>query len=207
MQFLSLVSILSLALASLAQDTSLKAVKAAFDATNLPAEIFITFDPTVLLEVTFPETGAPITLHAGENVPRNDTVGPPTFRVVGDAGNGPFVVAAVDPDAPTPQDPTSAQIRHFLGGNFFAKKLETGSLLVNVTPAISEFRQPTPPAGSDAHRYTFLLFKQPLGFNQQTLVTPATPISLFNISAFAEAVGLGNPIGGTFMRVAPDPTT
>lgn len=76
-------------------------------------------------------------------------MGPPTFRIVGDAGNGPFVVATVDPDAPTPQDPTSAQIRHFLGGNFFPK---SGSLLVNATPAISEFRQPTPPVGSDAHR-------------------------------------------------------
>lgn len=61
----------------------------------------------------------------------------------------------VDLDAPTPQDPTNAQIRHFLGGNFF---LEQTSLkndvvtLVNRTPALSDFRQPTPPAGSDPHR-------------------------------------------------------
>ncbi|KAG6887358.1 hypothetical protein C0992_012661 [Termitomyces sp. T32_za158] len=105
-------------------------------------------------------------------------------------------------------DAASAQIRHFLGPNFFAECVTEGHVhdLVNRTAAISEFLQPTPPAGSDAHRYIFLLFNQPTGFNAQTLVTPTTPITLFNISAFAEATGLGNPIAGTFMLVAPDPT-
>ncbi|KAF8989101.1 phosphatidylethanolamine-binding protein [Cyathus striatus] len=122
---------------------------------------------------------------------------------------GPFVIAAVDPDAPTPQNPTNAQIRHFLGGNFVPAQvgpLISTPLLKNSTPAVSDFKQPTPPAGSDPHRYVFLLFEQPRGFNAQTLVTPSTSIENFNISSFAAAVGLGNPIAGTFMRVGPDPT-
>ena len=134
---------------------------------------------------------------------------------------GPFVIAAVDPDAPTPQNPTNAQIRHFLGGNFAPNRL---GLLSNSTPAISEFRQPTPPAGSDAHRYDilnyiisfpslvdfatiryiFLLFEQPRGFNSQKVVNAMTPIQNFDIAAFASAVGLGDPIAGSFMLVAPD---
>jgi phosphatidylethanolamine-binding protein len=56
------------------------------------------------------------------------------------------------------------------------------------------------------NRYIFLLYKQPTGFENQTLVTPETPVQLFNISQFAAATGLGAPIGGTFMLVAPDPT-
>ncbi|KAF9558729.1 PEBP-like protein [Agrocybe pediades] len=165
----------------------------------------MTFDPKVLLEVTFPQTtGRPITLHAGIHLPRNATAGPPTFSVVGPAGNGPFVVAAVDLDAPTPQTRTSAQIRHFLGGNF-VREVRDPLLLANNTPAVTEFHQPTPPAGSDPHRYVFLLFEQSKAFNAQTLVTPATSIALFNISQFAGAVGLGQPIGGTFMLVGPDP--
>jgi len=134
---------------------------------------------------------------------------------------GPFVIATVDPDAPTPQDPTSAQIRHFLGGNFTPDR---SGLLSNSTPAISEFRQPTPPAGSDAHRYEisdytipfpplvefaiiryiFLLFEQPRGFNSQTVVNTTSPVQNFDIAAFASAVGLGDPIAGSFMLVAPD---
>ncbi|KAJ7133003.1 PEBP-like protein [Mycena filopes] len=205
-----LASLLALALTAVAQDTSIRTVKAAFAAADIPANLNIAFNPTALLEVTLPQpTGRPITLHAGIQLPRNgkslrrrtDTAGPPTFHVVGNVGKGPFVVAAVDPDAPTPQAPTSAQIRHFLGGNFF----NHDGLLTNTTPAISEFRQPTPPAGSDAHRYTFLLFHQSDEFATQTLVNATTPVSLFNISQFAAAVDLGNPIAGTFMLVAPDP--
>lgn len=79
------------------------------------------------------------------------TAGPPTFSVrdIILSPIQPFVIAAVDLDAPTPQTPTRAQIRHFLGGNFFAS--DSGELL-NSTAAVSEFRQPTPPAGSDPHR-------------------------------------------------------
>jgi len=192
---------------SVAQDTSLATVKRAFDNAHIPSNIALTFNPKVLLEVTFPETtGRPITLHAGIQLPRNSTAGPPVFRVVGPAGRGPFVVATVDPDAPTPQNPTSAQIRHFLGGNFLRKTPGDPLLLANTTPAISDFRQPTPPAGSDPHRYVFLLFEQSKAFDTQTLVTPATSIALFNISQFAGTVGLGQPIGGTFMLVGPDPS-
>ena len=51
--------------------------------------------------------------------------------------------------------------------------------------------------------YIFLLFDQSEEFNKQTLVTPSTSFEHFNISAFASAVNLGQPIGGTYMLVAP----
>ncbi|KAI0060349.1 PEBP-like protein [Artomyces pyxidatus] len=179
---------------------------------KIPEDIHLTFDPTVLLKVTFPETKAPpIHLTAGIHLPRNATVGPPSFGIletpaVARLGRGPFVVATVDPDAPTPQSPTAAQIRHFLGANFILGQAGSDGVakLTNSTPALSGFLQPTPPPGSDAHRYIFLLFKQPPGFSGQTLVNSSTPISNFNISSFAQTVGLGEPLGGTFMLVAPD---
>ncbi|KAF5374153.1 hypothetical protein D9615_008807 [Tricholomella constricta] len=199
------VVFLALAGFAAAQDTSISAVKQAFEAANIPSDLSINFDPRFLLEVTLPQpTGHPITLHAGVQLPRDSTAGPPFFSVVGDAGSGPFVVAAVDPDAPTPQMPTSAQIRHLLAPNFSAAfPFAEVHPLVNSTAAISPYRQPTPPAGSDAHRYIFLLFRQPANFNEQTLVTSSTPVQLFNISSFAAATGLGDPIAGTFMLVAP----
>ena len=64
-----------------------------------------------------------------------------------------FVLAMVDPDAPTPQSPTEAEIRHLLAPNItLSGSLADGALLVNNTPAISDFLRPTPPAGSDPHR-------------------------------------------------------
>jgi len=151
LSFLNLVS---------SQDSSLQEVKQAFDTANIPADIHFTFNPQFLLEVTFPEATGPITLRAGVQLPRNATAGPPGFAVAGDSdsglGLGPFVVATIDPDAPMPQDPTEAEVRHFLGGNFLAASLNDGVRpLKNTTAAISPFKQPTPPAGSPAHRYAF----------------------------------------------------
>ncbi|KAH8077041.1 PEBP-like protein [Cristinia sonorae] len=207
MQFkLALCVVVSLASLVFAQDRNLATVKKAFTAAHIPSDIHINFNPRVLFEVSFPQTSGPaIPVHAGLQLPRNATAGPPRFSIRSNAlaTRGPFVVATVDPDAPTPQTPTSAQIRHFLGGNFH---LGPTGRLTNSTAAISNFLQPTPPAGSDPHRYVFLLFEQPRGFNQQKLVNSTTSIANFNISSFAAAVGLGQPIGGTFIRVGPDPS-
>ncbi|KAF8206067.1 phosphatidylethanolamine-binding protein, partial [Mycena galopus ATCC 62051] len=114
---------------------------------------------------------------------------------------GPFVVAMIDPDALTPQDPSEAQFRHLLAGDFFNE----GGHLVNSTSAITEFQQPTPPVGSDPHRYIFLLFDQSPEFAHQTLINSTSSRDLFNISAFASAIDLGSPLAGTFMLVqAPE---
>lgn len=120
-----------------------------------------------------------MTINAGEQLPRNGdypetrafakmlralltaTVGPPHFAVHGAIERSQkFVVATVDPDAPTPQDPTEAQIRHFLAGNFVpGVNIGNGDeSLVNETAPLSGWLQPTPPAGSPAHRYGSYLF-------------------------------------------------
>ncbi|KAG6831332.1 hypothetical protein H0H92_011247 [Tricholoma furcatifolium] len=138
----------------------------------IPSSLDITFKPQTLLEVTFLQPkGTSITLHAGIRLPIKATAGPPYYRVVGDIGHGPFVIAAIDPDGPPPY----FQVRHFLGANFFP--VPPFGILVNETAALSDFLQPAPPPGSLAHRL------------------------------FSASTGLGNPIAGTFMLVAPDPTT
>ncbi|KAG6879826.1 hypothetical protein C0992_011109 [Termitomyces sp. T32_za158] len=133
------------------------------------------------------------------------TAGPPHFGAIGSIGSGPFVMVAVDADPPPP---FTAQIRHFLGANFFPEDqtncLAQDHTLVNKTAAISDFLQPAPQAGSGTHRYTFLLFNQPEGFNSQTLVNHSTTIFNFSLSGFLGGTGLGNPIAGNFMLVAPD---
>ncbi|TDL23194.1 PEBP-like protein [Rickenella mellea] len=193
-----------------AQDVSLTQVRQAFQAARIPTDASVVFNPSVLLEVAFPQaTGPDVRVKAGVQLPRNKTAIPPTFSIVvngpGRRPRGEFVVAMVDLDAPTPQTPTSAQIRHFLGGNFTPLRDRGGlALLSNSTPAVSGFLQPTPPAGSDPHRYVFLLFQQSKAFNGQTFVGPTTSVAKFNISLFAQEVGLGNPLGGTFIRVGPD---
>jgi len=82
---------------------------------------------------------------------------PPTYSVSpANIGHGPFVIALIDPDALTPQNPNISQINHFLGGNFFVGK-QHDCLLVNTTPAVTEYYGPHPPkvVDSDPHRWVF----------------------------------------------------
>lgn len=67
--------------------------------------------------------------------------------------NEKFVIALVDPDAPTPQNRSLSQFRHFLGGDFHLDGSSTiRAPLVNSSAALTEYVNPTPPIGSDAHR-------------------------------------------------------
>ncbi len=58
---------------------------------------------------------------------------------------------------------------------------------------------------STMRRNVFMTFSQPQGFNDQTLVSSTSPYWSWNISAFSEAMGLGDSIAGTFMLAEHDP--
>ncbi|KAF9522743.1 PEBP-like protein [Crepidotus variabilis] len=194
-------------------DSSLRTVKQAFKNAKLPHTLGIEFKPKALLDVVFlaDTSKPPIDVIAGMAVLKNDTSTQPSFSVTfpgkrvipPEYGSGPFVVTVLDPDAPSPQNTSWAQVRHFLAGNFYFEFGASGPQLVNKTPAVSDWKAPSPPEGSDAHKYAFLLYKQSPEFNDQTLVNSSTPIKNFNISQFAVATGLGQPIAGTFILVAP----
>ena len=131
------------------------------------------------------------------------------------------MIAIVDPDAPTPENPADGPVRHFLGGDFVLK--DDGKTLANNTPAITEYTKPNPESGSKphrsvdilhsliaqlfliclAHRCVFLLFKQPDGFKDQKEITPDSPRPSFNVSGFAQKVGMGDPVAGTYVLVSP----
>ncbi|KAI0345221.1 PEBP-like protein [Trametopsis cervina] len=193
-----------------AQDRSTAEVVAAFRKAHIPEDIRLPFHPTTLLEVTFPQiSGRAVPVHAGVQLPRNQTAGTPHFAVRGDISrNQRFVISAMDLDAPSHQNRSLSQVRHFLGGDFVRSTIARPTeQLVNITTPVSGWLQPAPSAGTGAHRYIFLLFHQPAGFDRQTFVTADTPITNFDISTFAQETGLGTPIGGTFIKVAHDTST
>lgn len=80
----------------------------------------------------------------------------PTFAVTANSSDSLaeqiFVLAIVDPDAPTPQNTSISQFRHMLAGDLHVNA-SSGGALVNSSAALTDFVNPTPPAGSDPHRY------------------------------------------------------
>ncbi|KAJ8486880.1 hypothetical protein ONZ51_g4547 [Trametes cubensis] len=155
-------------------NVTVTAVAQAFTAAKLVPDVLPAFKPAALLNVVF----------------LDNTTG---------------VSVNVTPGINLTREP--AQIRHLLAPGIVVNgSLATGAALVNNTPAISNFLRPTPPAGSDPHRYTLLLFIQPSNFTTavSSFVNSSTPVNNFNISLFAQELGLGSPIAGNFFLTGPD---
>ncbi|TKA77313.1 hypothetical protein B0A49_03282 [Cryomyces minteri] len=120
-----------------------------------------------------------------------------------------WFLTMVDPDAPTPQNATSAQILHWLQPNV---KLSAGSgagafpyVLANQSAPIAPYARPMPPPTSDAHRYIIYLWQQP----NATFTVPAaysgysaTNRTRFNLTDFAARAGLVGPVAATYWLTA-----
>ncbi|THU92231.1 PEBP-like protein, partial [Dendrothele bispora CBS 962.96] len=125
-----------------------------------------------------------------------------------------FVIALIDPDAPTPDDPKFAQVRHFIGGDYVISSTQPSGTarLTNLSNALAEYVSPGPPDDSPPHRYTFLVYAQPPDFSSvaPTLVNSSTSLDAivnFNISSFVSAAGLREPIAGTLFYEGPQNST
>lgn len=64
-----------------------------------------------------------------------------------------YTLLMTDPDAPSRENPTAREVRHWLVANIPGNKVDEGQILVDYIGS-------GPPAGTGLHRYVFLLFKQ-----------------------------------------------
>ncbi|KAJ3505422.1 hypothetical protein NLJ89_g7424 [Agrocybe chaxingu] len=228
-KFYTVLSIAALSLVKLADahDTSLASVKRAFQDAHIPEDLRLTFEPKIHLNVTYflddgntfdVYPGAPLARHGSIRFSSNlstanilmklliihlitETAHPPVYHISEcHVSAGPFVVAMIDPGAQT--NPNITQVRHFLGGDYYYNELN--GVFYNRTPAVTEYKQPSPPSNSDPHRYTWLLFNQSPKFSRQTLVDSTTNRLYFDIAKFAQETELGDPIAGNFVLVGPE---
>jgi phosphatidylethanolamine-binding protein (PEBP) family uncharacterized protein len=95
----------------------------------------------------------------------------------------------VDPDAPSPDNPTLADYRHWLVVNIRGRYLADGVLYGDF---LTRYMEPSPPQGSGYHRYFLYLFKQP----DESLKFDDVPQNRahFNPEEFASQYDLGQPV-------------
>ncbi|KAF9478156.1 PEBP-like protein [Pholiota conissans] len=193
---------------------ALSNVTTAFSMAQIVPDVINSFDPIALINITFTDsvTMDAVDVDPGVLLTMEQTADEPTFFIdtsqsdpdLRQAVNGTFVLVIVDPDAPTPQMPNVSQFLHFIGGNFMADP--TSGLLSNSSAALLDFFSPTPPVGSDPHRYVVLVFNQPDDFDTAApvFVNASTPRTNFSVSDFALETNLGSPIAGNYFLVGPD---
>ncbi|KZV62106.1 PEBP-like protein [Peniophora sp. CONT] len=177
------------------------------------------FAPDAVLDLTYPSvvSNGSFLVYPGLNLTEEQVVAQPelllTFESTGlsqdaaDYFSSTFVLFALDPDAPTPQNTSLANFVHWVQPNLkVSGPVSTFAPLVNSTPALFEYISPGPPPTSDAHRYTFVLFEQPEGFEAAAIANIPADRTAFDLDAFATAVGLQAPVAGTFFRTGANVT-
>jgi len=193
-----------------------------FDTTQIVPDVIPSFDPTVVLQVSF---GNPIT--PGQSLTVNGklssetadvaTANMPSFKIADDTSSGTYVILMVsslafslirqvDADAPSPPNRTLADLLHFLGGGYVASGPADSNgfrVLTSQTTPVTPYLGPSPPSGSPPHRYAILIYNEPGNFVLQTAVTSSTSRLKFNVPSFELATGLSGPIGGNMFYVGP----
>ncbi|KAF8465984.1 phosphatidylethanolamine-binding protein [Kalaharituber pfeilii] len=115
-----------------------------------------------------------------------------------------YTLVMIDPDAPSREDPTVAQVVHMvqtslvieLGMDAGMTVSQTVGLMSTLEPLIP-YRGPAPPEGSGLHRYIFLLFPQPtLAINLNGASSQNR--TGFDVEMFARDNLLGPPLAGAY---------
>ncbi|PPQ99235.1 hypothetical protein CVT24_009254 [Panaeolus cyanescens] len=183
---------------------SLQAVKLVFHDAAIPGDLKIDFEPQALLNIAWPPPDPetePVYTYPGRHLLDNVTFATPTFTATGlhDDNQGPFVIIMLAPDVPASEKPS---LREFIGSDFYVthRRGKGGSVLVNQTVAVAQWRRPHPPRTSPEQRYVFLMYDQPPTFNS-TLNLDNTTFRNFDVVDYAVRNGLGDPIAGTFMYI------
>ena len=139
--------------------------------------------------------GNSFTLPATAQPPRV-SFGPDANATNGNATR--YTLVMFDPDAPTPQNPNASLIRHWTVANLGPR----GANLSD-TVTLSPYQPPSPPAGSDPHRYIFALYRQPVGGSAISLFNQSGSIRSFVLAPFVSQNNLTLINANFFRAVRP----
>ncbi|KAF2105985.1 phosphatidylethanolamine-binding protein [Lophiotrema nucula] len=126
-----------------------------------------TFSPTVTLRISFGAKAVP----AGNLFRASECKLAPTVTIQterNDTSSQLYTLLLVDPDAPTPDDPKFAYWRHWVVSSI--QPTQTTTEYENVVKSgktLTEYLGPGPKDECKPHRYLFLLYREPQGFEVQ----------------------------------------
>lgn len=141
-----------------------------------------------------PSLNPPHTQDTNTHTPSAEAQSPPTLTYT--ATPGPYIAIAIDLDAPFPSFDVLGPILHWVQPGLRGADASTG-LTASDVPFVADYIGPAPPPGSAPHRYVFLLYAQPEGFDGAAFAPAGgKPLSLwlrmrFDLDVFEKKAGLG----------------
>ncbi|KAI5062114.1 hypothetical protein GOP47_0022653 [Adiantum capillus-veneris] len=124
-----------------------------------------------------------------------DSFGAPRVQVPSTLATSWFTVTIVDPDAPSPAEPTRANVLHWIVSNIAPAQHSNQDIWDSGVESFP-YRGPSPPNGT--HRYYALVFEQ----SGEIQIEPIQNRTNFSVREFTRKYNLYYPIGGTFFRVS-----
>jgi len=137
----------------------------------------------------------------GVRLPRADAASTPTLHYSAPSSTGKYIAACIDLDAPFPAFAVLGPILHWLQTDLVPTA--SGQLEVsNDVPAVLKYHGPGPPPLSPPHRYVFLLYEQPEGFERSKVGLPEVvgirDVMRWNHEQFEKRTGLGKVVAGNY---------
>ncbi|KAE8391454.1 phosphatidylethanolamine-binding protein [Aspergillus alliaceus] len=156
-------------------------------------------DPSKVLGLT---VGPHTNIKPGQYIPKADAQSPPGLTFNAPSPSTTYMVIGLDIDAPFPSFGVLGPILHWIQPGLKANNSE----LEITKPFVANYIGPAPPPGSSSHRYVFLLYEQPEGFDGAKYA-PANGQNLSNwhrmrydLDAWAKEIGLGEVVAGNYFR-------
>eukprot|EP01116_Phalansterium_solitarium_P011080 TRINITY_DN26688_c0_g1_i1.p1 TRINITY_DN26688_c0_g1~~TRINITY_DN26688_c0_g1_i1.p1 ORF type:complete len:175 (-),score=39.42 TRINITY_DN26688_c0_g1_i1:323-847(-) len=139
------------------------------------------------LSVSFPDSVGKVL--CGTVVPKPATQLAPFVSYPNAVGSAGYLLAMLDPDAPSHQNPTRAPIRHWLVGNIPGTDLAVGNVTTS-SLTLTPYAGPQPSQGTGFHRYVLFVFQQPAP------VVKYAPLSSnrtnFDVDGFLDLYGIAD---------------
>ncbi|GAT31047.1 citrate synthase [Aspergillus luchuensis] len=136
---------------------------------------------------------------------RTDAAHPPRMSFPRLKGNGTYMIVCLDLDAPFPSCRVLGPKCHWIQSGLEPIMSENGHFFLRVAaPFIANYVGPNPLPGSSPHRYLFILYEQPAGFE----ITRSSPTGgkkmgawsrlRFDLDGWAREIGLGPVVGANY---------
>ncbi|KAI5124035.1 hypothetical protein M0805_003864 [Coniferiporia weirii] len=196
---LSLVSLV----AAQSNALDIEAIEAHFSNAGIVPDLLPTFNPSVLMSVSFDGTGV---ISPGQALSQSQVSSTPTVTVLPanssvSIGSN-FTLVMADADV-VGTDESKGQTRHWLANGVTLSDSGSNETVSNSSATvITEYAGPAPASGSGAHRYVVLLYSQPSSFTPPAnLSSPNIGVSVFSLSDYVSSTGLEGPVAGMYFTV------